>query len=296
MIRKTLLVMALGSVAAPWAAVIASTAVNESRPADAQGAVEIYNVAGSVHVQGWDKAEVEVTGSAGKDVERVEVSGGGGHTSVRVVLRASHSWNSEGEANLTVHVPAGSSLSCNTVSADVKVGAVRGEATLKTVSGNIDAEVGGDVSAHAVSGTVHVRAPAAKSIEIDTVSGNAEVSGGGGELQVTTVSGDAKVKLATTTRARFQTVSGTMSAALSLSSDARLDAQSVSGDVRLDFPAPPAADFDMQTFSGDIHNCFGPKPVESHHGSGSSLNFKNGEGSARVRVNTHSGSIEICTK
>jgi DUF4097 and DUF4098 domain-containing protein YvlB len=113
---------------------------------------------------------------------------------------------------------------------------------------------------------------------------------------VTTVSGDAKVKLGNVTRARFQSVSGTMSASLSLSPDGRLDAQSVSGDVHLEFPAPPTADFDLQTFSGDIDNCFGPKPIESRHGSGSSLSFKNGEGSARVRINTHSGTIRLCTK
>jgi DUF4097 and DUF4098 domain-containing protein YvlB len=296
MIRKTLLVLALGCLLTPWCAVFASTTINESRPADAQGTVEIYNVAGSIHVQGWDKAEVEVTGSIGKNVERVEVSGGGSHTSVRVVLRSEHGWNSEGEANLTVHVPTGSALSCNTVSADVKVSALRGEATLKTVSGDVDADVGGDVSAHAVSGTVHVKATAAKSIQIDTVSGDAEVTGGSGEFEVTTVSGDAKVKLATVGRARFQTVSGTLSASLGLGADARLEAQSVSGDVNLEFPSAPAADFDVQTFSGDIDNCFGPKPVEARHGSGATLTFKNGEGSARVRINTHSGTVKLCTK
>ena len=295
MIRKALFIIALGGLAGPWAAALAaSTAVNESRPADAQGAVEIHNVAGNVQVQGWDKAEVEVTGTIGKDVERVEVSGGGSHTAVRVVLRSSHGWNSEGEANLVVRVPAGSSLSCNTVSANVKVSAVRGESTLKTVSGDVDADVGGDVSAHAVSGNVHLKAPAAKSIQVDTVSGDAEVVGGNGEFEVTTVSGDAKIKLGSTTRARLQTVSGTMSGSLSLGVDAHLDAQSVSGDVRLDFPTQPAADFDLQTYSGDIDNCFGPKPLEARHGS--TLSFKNGTGSARVRINTHSGSIRLCTK
>jgi len=296
MIKKYVLIAALGSLFGPWSLGLAASSVNESRAADAQGTVEIYNVAGTVNVQGWDKAEVEVTGTIGKDVERVEVTGGGSHTAVRVVLHSSHGWNSDGEANLQVHVPAGSSLSCKTVSADVKVNGVRGEATLKTVSGDISAEVGGDVSAHAVSGTVHVKAAAAKSIEIDTVSGDAEVTGGGGEFEVTTVSGDAKAKLGNVSRARFQTVSGTMSASMNLSADGRIDAQSVSGDVRLEFPAAPAADYDLQTFSGDIDNCFGPKPTESRHGSGSSLNFKNGEGAARVRINTHSGTIRLCTK
>jgi DUF4097 and DUF4098 domain-containing protein YvlB len=229
-------------------------------------------------------------------VEQVEVTGGGAHTAIRVVLHHSAGWNSDGEAHLQVHVPAGSALSCQTVSADLKINGVRGEAKLKTVSGDVSAEVGGDVSAHAVSGTVHVRAAAAKSIEVDTVSGDADIVGGGGEFEVTTVSGDAKAKLGNVNRARLQTVSGTMTASMSLSADGRVDAQSVSGDFRLDFPTAPSADFDLQTFSGAIDNCFGPKPIESRHGSGSSLNFKNGEGSGRVRINTHSGTIGLCTK
>lgn len=295
MIRKYLRAACLGTLMLSGGHTLAATPVNEVRPADLQGTVEVDNVAGSVHVQGWEKAEVEVTGSFGKDVERVEVTGGGAHTWVRVVSRSSHGWNSEAGASITVHIPMGSSLSCKTVSADVKVSGVRGESTLKTVSGEVDAEVGGDVSAHAVSGGIHVKAPGAKSIEVDTVSGDADVVGGDAEVEVTTVSGDAKVKLTSTNKARFQTVSGTVSASLSLNADARIEAQSVSGDLDFKFPAAPAAAFDLQTFSGSIDNCFGPKPLEPRHGPGSSLNFKNGDGNARLRANSHSGSIKICT-
>jgi DUF4097 and DUF4098 domain-containing protein YvlB len=292
--RRYLLAASLGTLMFQGAMAFASTPVNEVRPADPQGSVDVDNVAGSVHVEGWEKPEVEVTGSFGQDVERVEVTGGGAHTSVRVVQRSSHGWNAEAGAKITVHVPMGSSLSCKTVSADMKVSGVRGESTLKTVSGDMVADVGGDVSAHAVSGNIHVKAASAKSIEVDTVSGEAEVVGGEAEVQVTTVSGDAKVKLSSTHKARFQTVSGTLTASMSLEADARIEAQSVSGDLDFKFPAAPAAAFDLQTFSGSIDNCFGPNPVEPRHGPGSSLNFKNGEGTARVRANSHSGSIKIC--
>jgi DUF4097 and DUF4098 domain-containing protein YvlB len=294
MIRSYVLAAILGTLMLPGTIAFASTPVNEVRPADMQGSVEVDNVAGSVHIEGWDKAEVEVTGSFGQDVERVEVTGGGLHTSVRVVQRSSHSWNSESGAKITVHVPMGSSLSCKTVSADLKVNGVRGESTLKTVSGDMLAEVGGDVNAHAVSGNIRLKAPAAKSIEVDTVSGDADVVGGDAEVQVTTVSGSAKVKLASTHKARFQTVSGSLTASLALGADARIEAQSVSGDLDFNFPAAPVAAFDLQTFSGSIDNCFGPKPAEPRHGPGSSLSFKTGEGGARLRANTHSGGIKIC--
>jgi hypothetical protein len=70
----------------------------------------------------------------------------------------------------------------------------------------------------------------------------------------------------------------------------------VSGDVSLKFAAAPDAEYDVQSVSGDIRNCFGPKPTESRFGPGSRLEFKNGEGRARVRVNTKSGDVRLCAK
>jgi hypothetical protein len=52
----------------------------------------------------------------------------------------------------------------------------------------------------------------------------------------------------------------------------------------------------VQSFSGDIKNCFGPKPVESHYGPGSRLQFSNGDGRARVQINTKSGNVQLCVK
>jgi len=50
-----------------WAASAARAAgvrsVEEHRPAEPQGQVEITNVSGRIEVVGWDKPEVEVTGT-----------------------------------------------------------------------------------------------------------------------------------------------------------------------------------------------------------------------------------------
>jgi hypothetical protein len=65
--------------------------------------------------------------------------------------------------------------------------------------------------------------------------------------------------------------------------------------IGFDFPSVPAADFDVQSFSGSIDNCFGPKPVESSYGLGSRLTFRSGDGQARVRIETKSGDVHLCT-
>ena len=294
--KPAALVCVLTALAFPWFA-HAATSVDEHRAANPQGAVEIDNVAGSIDVQGWDKSEVAVTGTIGKDVERVEVTGEGNRTSIRVILPEGHHWGMrDGEAHLLIHVPANSSIAASMVSSDLKVSAVHGGLELRTVSGNINAEGGGDVHANAVSGDIHFTSNAAKVIEVKSISGDIVLTGGNTDIEATTVSGNTHLTLGTVSRARFKTISGDISASLAAAADAQIEGESVSGDVKLDFASAPAADFDIQTVSGDIDNCFGPKPIQSRHGSGARLTFKTGDSSARVRISSRSGDVRLCAK
>ncbi len=294
-LNKRLMACALTVLVAPWSLALAATSVDEHRAASPQGVVEIDNIAGSIDVQGWDKSEVAVTGTIGKDVDRVEVTNGADRTSIRVVVTKSHIWGSrDGSANLVIHVPAGSSIAATLVSADLKVSAVHGDFKAQTVSGNISGEVGGDVHANAVSGDIHLVAGAAKAIEAKSISGNVVLTGGNADTEVTTVSGDAKLTLGTVPRARLRTISGDLSANLTAAPDTSIEAESISGDIRLDFASTPAADYDVQTLSGDIENCFGPEAVRPQHGPGHHLRFKTGEG--RVRITTKSGDVRLCAK
>jgi hypothetical protein len=288
---------ALALLASPWPLAYAATSVDEHRPANPQGAVEIDNVAGLIDVQGWDKSEVAVTGTIGKDVERVDVTGDGNRTSIRVLLPKGMHWNmNEGEAHLVIHVPTNSSVSASMVSSDLKISAVHGALELRTVSGNISGDGGGDLRANDVSGDIRFTAMAAKRIEVKAISGSIVLTGGNTDIEATTVSGDVRLTLGTVSHARFKSVSGGLSATLAAAADAQIDGESVSGDIRLDFAGEPAADFDVQTLSGDIENCFGPKPVEPRHGPGKRLTFKTGDTSARVHLTSNSGEVRLCTR
>lgn len=288
---------ALALLASPCSLAYAATSVDEHRPANPQGTVEIANVAGSIDVQGWDKAEVAVTGTIGKDVERVEVTGDSNRTSIRVVVpMGMHFGFSDGGAQLLIHVPTNSSVYASLVSSDLKVSAVHGALELRTVSGNISGEGGGDLRANDVSGDIHFTATAAKRIEVKAISGSIVLTGGNTDIEATTVSGDVHLTLGSVSHARFKSVSGGISATLATAADAQIDGESVSGAIRLDFASEPAADFDVQTLSGDIDNCFGPKPVEPRYGPGKRLTFKTGDTSARVHLRSNSGEVRLCTK
>jgi putative adhesin len=295
--KNPLRLCALALLAAPWPLAYAATSVDEHRPANPQGAVEIDNVAGLIDVQGWDKSEVAVTGTIGKDVERVDVSSDGNRTSIRVLLPKGMHWNmNDGDAHLVIHVPTNSSVSASMVSSDLKISAVHGALELRTVSGNISGDGGGDLRANDVSGDIHFTATAAKRIEVRAISGSIVLTGGNTDIEATTVSGDVRLTLGTVSHARFKSVSGGLSATLAAAADAQIDGESVSGDIRLDFAGEPAADFDVQTLSGDIENCFGPKPVEPRHGPGKRLTFKTGDTSARVHLTSNSGEVRLCAR
>ncbi len=270
--------------------------IEERLAADPRGNVEINNVAGSIELQGWDKPQVEVIGTAGSDVDRVSVSGDPGHIIVQVITRQNRLWGSDGSARLVVRVPARSSVAATLVSADFKVSGLSGDLKLQSVSGEVKGDVGGDLHAGSVSGDIHLNARSAKSIAVKTVSGDITLNGGSGETDVTTVSGTIKVDEGAQTRAHFKSVSGDVTVNLAMASDAQIDGQSVSGDININFAAVPSADFDVQTFSGDIENCFGPKPVEPKHGPGSRIAFKNGDSNARVQISTKSGGVRLCTE
>jgi DUF4097 and DUF4098 domain-containing protein YvlB len=289
-------IYAFAALLVPWSLVHAGRSIEERRAADPQGEIEVVNVSGLVEVAGWDRSEVEVSGTAGDNVERVDVTSAGNRTSIHVVSRSNRSWGSDGAAHLIVHVPAKSAVTATLVSADFKATGVLGNLQLQTVSGNVSVDAGGDICANTVSGDVRLTARAAKSIQVKTISGDIQLTGGGGEVDITTVSGSATIELADVTRGRFKSVSGDLTAALALAPDGQIESESVSGNVGLKFASAPAADFDVQSFSGEIKNCFGPKPGEAHYGPGSRLAFKSGEGHAHVRINTKSGDVRLCAK
>jgi len=280
----------------------AAPATASTRPVAAQqatdptGTVEIINVAGSVEVSGWNQPLVEVSGTMGDKVERVEVTGGGNHTTVRVVLPSGSSWTGDSSAHLKIKVPHGSSLEVSLVSADLSVSGVDGNQKLQTVSGDISGSSGGNLQVNTVSGDIRMTTHDDHALQIKTISGDMIVSGADGDVQIKTVSGDAELTLGSLTSARIESVSGDVRVSSTLAPTGQFEVSSISGDLSVKFAAQPDADIDVQSFSGSISNCFGPKPTEEHYGPGSRLNFRSGKGGGKVHLDTKSGDVSVCTQ
>jgi len=293
----TLTALLLPAFALP-ALAAASRPFSAQKPADPTGTVEIIDVEGSIDIAGWDQPSVEVTGTIGAKVERVDVASSGNRTTVRVVLpRGSNGGGDDDyEAHLKIRVPQKSQLEVSLVSADLRLAGVAGTAHLQTVSGEINGDGGGgDLEVASVSGDIHLSARGSHSGRFKTVSGDLVISGVDGDVQLSTVSGDARLTLGTLSRAQLSSVSGDVNVtANGLAAAGQLAADSVSGDVGVHLGAVPDADIDVQAFSGEIHNCFGPKAVEEQYGPGSRLSFRSGKGGGHIQIDSKSGDVTLC--
>jgi DUF4097 and DUF4098 domain-containing protein YvlB len=272
--------------------------IDRSLPSGATPEVEISNVQGRVAISAWDRQEVKVTGTIENDKTEFEFSGDSRHVLVKV-RPESHKSSRHDDALLDIKVPAGASLDVSTVSADIEVTGVHGAQKLESVSGDVTAAAfDEEVEVQTISGDAIVNGSGGKArVEAESTSGSVKVSGVNGEIEARSVSGDLELDLGMMTRLRLETVSGNVRADATLAGDARLEAESVSGSVRLRFGKPVNGQFDLETFSGDIDSCFGPKAErKSKYAPGRELRFTQGEGGARVSVDTMSGDIRLCDK
>ena len=290
----------------PWivfGALLASPAMADDiemiLDADPDGAVLIFNTAGSVEVSGWSRDSVEVSGMLGGDVDELIFERDGNEIIIKVKSPSSSGmWGRKDvTSDLTIKVPEGSSLEIATVSADIEVEGVRGEQELQAISGEIDTEVfGSDIQIEAVSGDITVTGDGndAES-EIETVSGDITATGLAGDIAAGSVAGDLSIEGGSFERAEFETVNSEINFNAELRDGGRLEVETVNGDVSVDFIGPVSARFEIETFNGDIDNCFGPEARRTdRYAPGLELSFTEGDGDGRVSIATLNGDVSIC--
>jgi hypothetical protein len=271
--RTVLALLCSAGLALP---VAAQQSVDETRAVAADAAITVSTISGSVRVSGSDRADVRITGTLGRGIEKLEVTGSGSRLEIRVVYP--HDCHDCGDANLEISVPAGSRPEVQTVSADIDVSGVKGEVRIESVSGDVTLATSGDVRAKTVSSTLKVR-------------------GGGPRIEATSVSGDVQVTAGPLDDAELETVSGDIRVESELAPRARLEAHTVSGEVELRLPASTGATFEAESFSGSIRTELGSEAqTTSEHGPGHKLHFATGDGAARVYLKSFSGDVRILKK
>jgi len=276
----------------------AATPINQTRPMDANGRIDIENLKGRIQVRAWDKRQVHVSGSLGKGVEQLVIEGDAQHLTVHVRYpRRSSDRNTEPtdlildvprgvaleidgvSADISVMGTAGSSLDIESVSGDVTVGAAPREASIDSVSGDVRAMLHSqNVDVESVSGDIVLRGRLNGEIDVETVSGN-----------VTIDSQRQQVR-----RVSFASVSGDADIRVALANGGSIKTESVSGDTTLHLPKSLSARVRGESFSGDLA-IPGANVIKTKYGPGSSVEHRygSGSGSGEITIENFSGDTEL---
>jgi hypothetical protein len=279
------------------ATAFAQTPIDETRPLDARGRIDIDNMKGRIEVRAWDRDEVKISGTLGEGVEKLVIEGDRQHLVVHVRYPKSGGWGNDrsGPTELLLNVPrradleiesvsanvhvtgvASSVLSIDTVSGDVAAAAAPAKASIDTVSGDLALTLNSaDVDMQSVSGDIVLRGRLNGDVGAESVSGNVEIAVNGEhirELSANTVSGDLNIHTA-------------------LAPKGEIRLESVSGDLLLRLPRDVSAQVRGESFSGDLKAT--GVTVEKRRGPGSSFSTRYGDGSGEISVQTFSGSAEI---
>lgn len=182
--------------------------------------------------------------------------------------------------NIVVRIPADSTLTVKSASADATCTGVYADAVVNTASGDVLVDrvakdmsvntasgdvrvgwVGGDLRCHSASGDIRIE-HAGRDSDFTSASGDIEVGRTEGELRVKTASGDVKIGLAYKDEIRAHTASGDVTVGVAAGTGVWLDLSTASGRTVSDLNmhsgagAPPTGatlKIKVRSASGDIN-------------------------------------------
>jgi DUF4097 and DUF4098 domain-containing protein YvlB len=290
-------------------AAIAATATapfSKRVPLGSQSRVSVSNIEGSVTISTWDRHEVDVQGELGDGIERVDVDPVGGRVDIKVVLK-DNGWSEasfrNSAARLQIRLPAEAQIEVSTISASIAVSGVRGRQRLKSVSGNVSADIAGmDMDVSTISGRIDLTGGAADTrVRATSVSGSVTLDRMGGDVEVKSTSGDLDIDMQGASDVHASVVSGNISLTGKSAREADMDLTTVSGRIRVAAQAPAGVRYNVTTFNGKIRNCFGVDSARkgeelSRAGGGFNLDAVRGEGKSSLRARSQSGTVEVCDR
>jgi DUF4097 and DUF4098 domain-containing protein YvlB len=247
---------------------------------------ELQNVAGTVEIRGTRRQEIRIR--VEYDRARIEIEGSPSAVQVRTVPR-----RGMGEAQYTIELPTGTALTVNSISSDIDVQGVCGEAELQSFSGEVRLACGqGNVSVQSLSGDVTVSDVRGR-LEAGSTSGSVIVQNVRADVAAHSASGDLTLQRVEGQDVSAETVSGEVEFSGPIREGGRYRFQSHSGDVTIHPDGALNATISVSTFSGDLESDFPVTLARGRHVRSREFEFTVGTGSARLAMASFSGTIYL---
>jgi len=281
------------------------------------GSLDLSNISGDIVITGGAGDQVVIDavkrGKTAEDLKLVEIEVT--TTATRVEVRTQYPRerrNTSVSVDFTVTVHSAAGVTVRSVSGDLKVVTVDGVLAAETVSGEVaitqaarlesaksvsgglvidTAGSEGDLSVSSVSGDVRLKAVKARGLDASSVSGGVELSG------------------VDTGRLRVKSVSGDLVFGGPLAKGGRYVLQAHSGDVTVYTDGKTGFELKAGTFSGEIvsdlkiTSTFGGEPPadappgrHAGRGPGQKVSGTFGDGGVLLELSTFSGDVKIVSK
>jgi DUF4097 and DUF4098 domain-containing protein YvlB len=256
----------------------------------------LSNNAGEVVVRSWDQDRVRIQASHGsRETITAEIT----DNTLRIrTQRASGSRGPGGLVDYQITVPRWMAVNLSGTYLDATIEGTAAEVTVETVHGNAKVTGGnGAVSLRSVEGVITVDKASGR-VQATTVNEGIRITNSSGEITAETTNGNIFIDSAQTSNLEAFTVNGEVTFNGTIRDNGVYKLGTHNGDIRVGLGGANNATIFVRTFQGDFAADF---PVQLPEGqnarSGSKrFNFTLGSGSARIEVQSFGGDIVLARK
>lgn len=247
--------------------------------------LELSTHSGDVTVHTWSRNAVRVQAS-GERRSRIQVD----QTASLVSIHSAGGRGGPDDVDYELTIPAWMGIRLSGVTSSIRVDGIQGTVSAETVEGDVTV-VGGSglVSLRSVQGNVALSGASGK-IDVNSVNSDVSVRDVAGELQAETVNGDVKLIRVQSDNVEANTVNGEISYDGAIRANGRYRFSSHNGGLTVTIPEGTGALVSVSTFQGDFESAFPVTLTERH---GKRFDFTIGNGSARVELESFSGTIRL---
>ncbi|WP_404343020.1 DUF4097 family beta strand repeat-containing protein [Pseudoalteromonas mariniglutinosa] len=313
--RKLIITTSVLTLLVPLLALAGET-INEQIEVPTNKRIFIDNQRGDVHIEGWDQAQLKITGELDDRAEgyRLENTDGRIEFIVNMPHNNNNDWRSGAGSKLTIYMPLSSELEFTGVNANVyaqglnngtDIEVVNGDITLQQINGTINIDtVNGDISAMNLKGDIHYETVNGEindkdsqgSLRFNAVNGDIKSKTNAQDVRLENVNGDIDFAFNAIRELRISTVNGEAEVHINkLLDNASVRFKSVSGDAEFYFPRDLSGRFEIAAHANGkiINELSNDKALKAKYGPSSDLRFSINGGTADIEMNTISGRIEL---
>lgn len=271
---------------------VAGEKVNKTLLVDATGSVFVEIPRGFVKIQGWQKDQVLIQGELDDSIDKLIFKTKENKTLIKLDTQGQEHW---GDASvLNIFMPQQSQLRFKGIDTSFSITQLKNNIEGKSINGDLVVNnAHGKILLSAVSGDVAI-IDSSGLIKVKSVSGALDYSGEFEQAYLKSMSGDITADISGTNQLTIKNISGDTLINGQVKKQGQLNLTSVSGNIVYQVTGDLNAECELVSqFGGEIKNQLTDDLPSEGNLNKKALSFVSGDGSAKLTMNTITGSVSI---